>query len=80
MPGPLSGVRGIDLTGMVSGPFTTMFLVDQGADVLKIEPIGGDRFRFLARDFERQNSKACARGVPGLLRRGPARLAASYLT
>lgn len=42
MSGPLSGVKVVDLSGVVSGPLATMFLADQGAEVLKIEPISGD--------------------------------------
>jgi crotonobetainyl-CoA:carnitine CoA-transferase CaiB-like acyl-CoA transferase len=46
MPGPLDGVRIIDLTSMIAGPFATMLLGDQGADVIKIErPESGDQMR-----------------------------------
>ncbi|MEZ5652038.1 MAG: CoA transferase [Burkholderiaceae bacterium] len=48
MHGPFSDVRIIDLTTMVSGPYCTMALADQGADVIKVEAPGGDYSRHVA--------------------------------
>ena len=45
--GALDGVRIVDLTQMLAGPFCTMLLADQGAEIIKVEPLDGDHTRII---------------------------------
>jgi formyl-CoA transferase len=57
---PLADVRVVDLSRALAGPYATMMLADAGADVVKVEPPGGDDSRgwlpFVERDGHRESA------------------------
>lgn len=65
--GPLAGIRIVDFTANMSGPFATMILGDQGADVVKVEPVTGDIIRSIGmrnRDVSAYFATSTARSGP----------------
>ena len=76
--GPLDGIRVLDLTTMVSGPVAAMMLADQGAEVIKVEPIHGEQMRHLGAPHNGVSAMfySCNRGKKSLamdLKTEPAR-------
>ena len=46
-PGPLAGIRIVDLSTVFSGPMAAALLCDQGAEVIKVESLEGDTTRHI---------------------------------
>ncbi|MBB4155525.1 formyl-CoA transferase [Sphingomonas jinjuensis] len=51
----MSGIGVLDLSAYIAGPYGCSLLADQGADVIKIEPPGGDNLRAYPSTLEREN-------------------------
>jgi formyl-CoA transferase/CoA:oxalate CoA-transferase len=56
MPGALDGVKIVDLSNWIAGPFGTMLLGDLGADIIKVESPSGDGCRALGPPFQKGES------------------------
>ena len=68
MPGPLAGVRILDYTEIIAGPYGASLLGDMGAEIIKIEPIEGEplRSQFSFRPHESRGFLAYNRGKQSL--------------
>ncbi|MDO8674179.1 MAG: CoA transferase, partial [Dehalococcoidia bacterium] len=69
---PLDGVRVLDLSQMWAAPGSAMYLADQGADVVKVEPFAGDDARYTITQPPIRGGQSRAYLVVGRNKRGMA--------
>ena len=63
MPGALEGLKVIDLSRVLGGPYCGQMLADHGADVIKIEPPQGDETRTWGPPFDKEGVSAYFAGI-----------------
>jgi formyl-CoA transferase len=63
MPGALEGLKVIDLSRVLGGPYCAQMLADHGADVIKIEPPQGDETRLWGPPFDQDGISAYFAGI-----------------